>query len=75
MIEFITNHYDEVLQIIGLIVSIASIIVKFTPSTKDDTILNKVIMILSKFSIFNNKIDQKIIDEASKNYGTMVKNS
>ena len=73
MIEFITNHYDEVLQIIGLIVSLASIIVKLTPSTKDDTVLNKVIMILSKFSIFNNKIDQKIIDEANKDYGTMVK--
>lgn len=73
MIEFITNHYDEVLQIIGLVIAIASIITKLTPNDTDNHVLNKVIMILSKFSIFNNKIDQKIIDEANKDYGTMVK--
>lgn len=68
MIEFITNHYDEVLQIIGLVIAIASIITKLTPNDTDNEVLNKIVYILSKFSIFNNKIDQKIIDEANKEY-------
>ena len=68
MIEFITNHYDEVLQIIGLVIAIASIITKLTPNDTDNEVLNKIVYILSKFSIFNNKIDQQIIDEANKEY-------
>ena len=61
-INFIQNHYDELLAIIGGIVSIASIIVKLTPTTKDDKILKYIIDFLAKFSIFNTKEDQKKID-------------
>lgn len=63
-ITFIQNHYDEFLAIIGGIISIATIIVKLTPTIKDDTILNKIISILSKFSVINTKSDQEKIDNA-----------
>lgn len=62
IIMFFKTHYTEILAIIGGIISIASIIVKLTPSLKDDNILTKIINILSKFSIVNTKQDQEKID-------------
>ncbi len=64
IISFIQNHYDELLAIIGGIVSVASIIVKLTPTTKDDNVLNTVINFLAKLSIVNTSLDQKKIDNA-----------
>ena len=64
VLTFIQNHYDELLAIIGGIVSIATIIVKLTPSTKDDEVLGKIINLFAKFSIINTKEDQKKIDNA-----------
>ena len=63
-INFIQNHYDELLAIIGGIISTASIIVKLTPTTKDDKILKYIIDFLAKFSIFNTKEDQEKINNA-----------
>ena len=62
MINFILNNYNSVLQIIGSVVSIATIIVKITPTTKDDTALNNINELVQKFSIVNTKTDQEIID-------------
>ncbi len=53
MIKFITEHYDEVLQIIGAAVAFATLIVKLTPTQKDDAVLSKVIKILSVCSLCN----------------------
>ncbi len=64
IISFIQNHWDELLAIIGGVVSIASIIVKLTPTTKDDNVLNTVINFLAKLSIVNTSLDQKKIDNA-----------
>lgn len=66
IITFLKLHYDDILAIIGGIVSIATIIVKLTPSTKDDEILNKIINVLSKLSIINTKEDTKIIEEVKE---------
>ena len=66
LIAFLKLHYDDILAVIGGIVSIATIIVKLTPSTKDDEILNKIINVLSKLSIINTKEDTKIIEEAKE---------
>lgn len=62
ILNFIQMHYDEILAIIGGIVSIATIIVKLTPTTKDDEVLDKIIKILAKFSLVNTKSDQEKID-------------
>lgn len=64
VLTFIQNHYDELLAIIGGVVSIATIIVKLTPTDKDNKVLEKIINFLAKFSIINTKEDQKKIDNA-----------
>lgn len=53
MIKFITEHYDEGLQIIGAAVALATLIVKLTPTQKDDNVLNKIIKVLSALSLCN----------------------
>ena len=64
VISFIQNHWDELLAIIGGVVSVASIIVKLTPTTKDDNVLNTIVNFLAKLSIVNTSLDQKKIDNA-----------
>lgn len=66
VLNFIVEHYDEILAIIGGIVSIATIIVKLSPSKRDDEILAKIINILAKLSLINTKQDAKILEEAKK---------
>lgn len=66
VLNFIAEHYDEILAIIGGIVSIATIITRLTPSTRDDEILAKIVNILSKFSIVNTKQDTKLLEAAKK---------
>ena len=50
---FITQHYDEVLQILGAAVALATLIVKLTPTQKDDALLGKIIQVLSALSLCN----------------------
>ena len=50
---FITQHYDELLQILGAAVALATLIVKLTPTQKDDNVLAKIIKILSALSLCN----------------------
>ena len=61
--SLVTSHYSELLAIIGSVVSVATIIVKLTPTTKDDEILDKVVNFLAKFSLVNTKKDKKILDD------------
>lgn len=51
--EWITSHWQEILEWIGGIVTAASIIVKLTPTQKDDNILAKIIKVLAALSLFN----------------------
>lgn len=53
--EWITQHYDEVLQIIGAVVSAATLIVALTPSTRDDEILGKIVAFIEKFSVMTKR--------------------
>lgn len=53
--DWIIAHYNEILAIIGGVVSLASAIVALTPSTRDDEILGKVMLFLEKFSIFTKR--------------------
>lgn len=63
MLEFIINNTETILAWIGGIVSCASIIVKLTPTTKDDSVLEKVINVLDCFSVFNTKKNQQKLDK------------
>ena len=66
VINFIQAHYQDILAIIGAIVSIATIIIKITPTEKDDAVITKIVNMLSKLSLVNTQSDQKIIDESKK---------
>lgn len=64
MIKFITEHYDEVLQIIGAVVALATLVVKLTPTQKDDNVLAKFVKVLSALSLCNS--DGSFIGKAEK---------
>lgn len=58
MFDFILNYYNEVLAIIGGVVTTATAIVSLTPTTKDNEVLDKIISCLEKLSLYkksNNK--------------------
>lgn len=63
MFEFIISNVDTVFAWIGGIVSCASIIVKLTPTTKDDSVLEKVINVLDYVSVFNTNKNQEKLDK------------
>lgn len=49
--DWIIEHWDEVLAVYGGLVAVCTIIVKWTPTTKDDEVLGKIVKLLSKFSV------------------------
>ncbi len=62
--EWIVQHWKDILAIIGGVITVASLIVKLTPTQKDDTILAKIIKFLAAIGIFNP--DGSLIGKAEK---------
>lgn len=63
MLEAILMNAETILAWVGGIVSCASIVVKLTPTTKDDSVLEKVINFLDYFSVVNTKKNQEKLDK------------
>lgn len=57
MISWIAEHWTDILAIYGGIVAVCTVIVKLTPSTKDNEILDKIIKFFDKFSTVFTKDD------------------
>lgn len=57
MMTWILANWDNVLAVYGGVVALCTTIVKITPSTKDDTILAKVVKVLDFFSTAFTKAD------------------
>ena len=55
MIDYIIAHYQDFFAIIGAVVTVATLVVKLTPSQKDDAILAYVVKFLDYFSTVNPK--------------------
>lgn len=53
--EWIILHYQDLLAIAGAVVLVASLIVKLTPSTRDDEIVGKIMLFLESFSVVSKK--------------------
>ena len=53
MLKEIWSNKESIISVIAYVIAIASIIVKFTPSPKDDTILAKIKEFLSKYIAVN----------------------
>jgi hypothetical protein len=54
-IEWIKNHYTDILAAWGALVALATIVVKLTPTTKDDSILAWVVKLFDTVSVVNPK--------------------
>lgn len=64
MINWIIENWPYILSgLLGVIV-VASIVVKLTPTTKDDSILGKIVGILDKISIAKTANDKAMINIA-----------
>ncbi len=63
MLDWITEHWDDVLAIYGGLVAICTTVVKFTPSTKDDEIIGKIINFLDFFSTAFKKSDAEKLEK------------
>ena len=53
MTQLITQKAADIFQIIGGVVSVATLFVKLTPTEKDDALLSKLVKVLSVFSLCN----------------------
>lgn len=67
MLDWILEHWVDLLAIYGGVVVICSAIVKLTPSTKDDAVWAKILKILDHFSTVFTKDDAAKIAQATKN--------
>lgn len=63
MPDWIIEHWDDLLAIYGGIVAICTVVVKLTPSVKDDEIFGKVIKILDTFSTAFKKSDAEKLNK------------
>lgn len=64
MINWIAEHWQDILAVYGGLVALCTAIVKITPTDKDDKILNKVIKIVDFFSTAFTKEDKAILEKA-----------
>ena len=62
--NWIVEHFKDVLEVIGAVVSLATLIVALTPTQKDDAILAKVIKFLSVIGLLNP--DKSFIGKAAQ---------
>lgn len=60
--ETLKAGFEQVMFWFGTIVAAASVIVKATPTQKDDAILAKVVKVLDFLSVVNTKANQAKID-------------
>ena len=70
--ETLKAGFEQVMFWFGTIVAAASVIVKATPTQKDDAILAKVVKVLDCLSVVNTKANQAKIDGTAtiENKGT-----
>lgn len=72
-LSWIWANKEGIMAIYGSIVAIATIIVKWTPSEKDDTILAKIIAFLDNFSTAFKKVDAETIEKIKSGAYKLVK--
>ena len=53
IINYVTNHWSEIIDLWLKAIGVASVIVKFTPTLKDDDVLKGVIRFVGKYIALN----------------------
>lgn len=73
IISWITEHWQDIASGICVVILFSSVIVKLTPSTKDNQFLGKIIDFLDRFSIAQTTDNKKYIEDAKSNIGANEK--
>lgn len=60
---WILAHWADILAVYGGLVAFCTAVVKLTPNTKDDEVLNKIIKIFDKFSTAFTKADKEKLNK------------
>ena len=58
MIDYIVTNWQDIAKVISSIIGVASIIVKLTPTLKDDNILLPIVKFIGKFIALNKTVDE-----------------
>jgi len=53
IVTWIQAHWLDVTNVIAYVIAIASIVIKITPTTKDDAILAKIVAFIGKWIALN----------------------
>ena len=67
MFKWIAENWSYLLSAFFGVIVVASIIVKLTPETKDNSILKKIIDLLDNLSVAKTDSDKKLIEMAKEN--------
>lgn len=67
IISWIMDNLGNICTVLCGFIMVSSLIVKLTPSTKDNEVLGKIITVLDKFSIAKTADDKKCIEDAKRN--------
>ena len=59
MIDWIVANYKQIAEAIAAIIGVASIIVKITPTLRDDAFLLPIVKFIGKFIALNKTVDEK----------------
>ena len=55
MLEWISIHWAELIELYLAIIGVASIIIKLTPTVRDDLWLKKILQFIGKYIALNRK--------------------
>lgn len=66
LIVWFQAHYVDLIQIVTSTIGVASIIVKLTPTVKDNEILEKIIKFIGKYIALNRTVNDDAIRAAEK---------
>lgn len=53
IVGWVTSNWDELVKVVLQVIGVASVIVKFTPTLKDDDVLKGVVRFLGKYVALN----------------------
>lgn len=63
IINWTSEHWDDCLAIYGGVVAVCTVIVKLTPNTKDNEVLDKIISFIDLFSTAFKKADKEKLEK------------
>lgn len=66
---WIKENWAYIVSALAGIIFVSSIIVRLTPTTKDDSVMRKIINFLDHFSIFDTADNKELIERSKKTLG------